>query len=62
MIPAVGLSEAKKCTGHCFLKFSAKLLVDVGADMNNLKRHRTWKSDSVAECTGRGVCSDISQK
>lgn len=36
-------------TGHCFIKTSAKLLVDSGGDITSLKRHEGWKSTEGAE-------------
>lgn len=41
--------NASEFTGHAFRRTSATILADLGATILDLKRHGSWKSDSVAE-------------
>jgi integrase len=43
------LPERGSFTGHSLRRTSATLLADSGADILTLKRHGSWKSNSVAE-------------
>jgi integrase len=36
-------------TGHCLRRSSATLLADSGGDITDLKRHRGWRSGTIAE-------------
>lgn len=45
----LGRQDADKFTGHTFRRTSATILADEGATVLDLKRHGSWKSDSVAE-------------
>ncbi|KAJ8973825.1 hypothetical protein NQ317_000431 [Molorchus minor] len=42
------LPNSELYTGHCFRRTSACLLADSGANLYTIKRHRGWKSSSVA--------------
>ncbi len=41
--------NSSEFTGHAFRRTSATILADLGATILDLKRHGSWKSDSVAE-------------
>jgi integrase len=43
------LPERGSFTGHSLRRTSATLLADSGANILTLKRHGSWKSNSVAE-------------
>jgi hypothetical protein len=43
------LTERGSFTGHSLRRTSATLLADSGANILTLKRHGSWKSNSVAE-------------
>lgn len=45
----LNLENSKLYTGHSFRRTSAAMLVEGEADIDTLKRHRGWKSNSVAE-------------
>lgn len=45
----LNLPDPHPYTGHSFIRTSATLLADSGADITTLKRHGGWKSTTVAE-------------
>lgn len=49
------LSNVKEFTGHALKHTSATLLIDGGGNIESLKRHRGWKSSSVAEGYMKGL-------
>jgi integrase len=45
----LNLNDPERFTGQCFRRTSATSAVDSGISLQNLKRHGSWKSSSVAE-------------
>ncbi|KAJ8669252.1 hypothetical protein QAD02_000511 [Eretmocerus hayati] len=45
----LGLPQPEKYSGHSFRRTSATWLINTGGTMEDLKRHRTWESSTVAE-------------
>lgn len=45
----LNLEKSQQCTGHCFRRSPATVLVDSGASMTTIKHQFRWKSSTVAE-------------